>query len=98
MFMEMMFVVQADIYFKDGVSLEEQNEILEPLEEYVSFKRDNILSVRMFEFFDNCVRFESKEFKDAVIKMKDNENIRLAGFYIWKMETDNPDWRIDIRN
>lgn len=96
--MEKMFVVQAEIYFKDGVSLEEQNDILEPLEEYVSFERDNILSVRMFEFFDNCDRFESEEFKDAVAELEDNESIRIAGFYIWKMEADNPDWRVDIRN
>lgn len=101
---EMMYVVQFEVYFVKGTTVEQAEELIDPVADACPFPvtvRDdyNGVHVRELHFVDNLQEFDPDEFRKAVSKMLANNStkssppcISIMGAYYWEMDVDDPTW------
>lgn len=101
---EKMYVVQFEVYFTKGTTIEQAEQTIDPVADVCPFpitvKNDyNGVQVREVHFVDNLQEFDPDEFRKAVSKMLANDAtksktpcISILGGYYWEMDVDDPTW------
>lgn len=100
---EMMYVVQLEIYFRRGTTVEQAEKAIKPLADVCPFpirverSSQEEASVRELEFVDNIGGFDPKEFQNVVRKVLEKDatatnSISIMGAYYWEMDPDEPTW------
>ncbi len=101
---EMMYVVQFEVYFVKGTTVEQAEELIDPVAAVCPFPvvvRDDYdgVQVREVRFVDNSQEFDPDAFERAISKMLANDAtksnppcISIMGMYYWEMGVDDPTW------
>ncbi|MCK9602450.1 MAG: hypothetical protein M0R06_25615 [Sphaerochaeta sp.] len=102
--MEKMYVVQFEVYFTEGTTVEQVEQTIDPVADVCPFPitvRNDYgeVQVREVHFVDNLQEFDPDVFRKAVSKMLANNStksnppcISIMGAYYWEMNVDDPAW------
>ena len=101
---EKMYVVQFEVYFIKGTTVEQAEKLIDPVAEVCPFpvvvQNDyDGVHVREVHFVDNLHDFDPDDFRKAIREMLANDAtksnppcISIVGEYYWEMDVDDPTW------